>query len=160
MQSVALTVRDLRPQPIAKAERAAFYRWRGVLEQHWRELAEECAANNRGEATCLSTLSFIDDQFRAIAVEDDKRVELEAGRYWYFLVNVELRRHRIKSQNDDAHWAKRLQKLGLHIKKGYDVVRWPSPFLKLRNELQTAVNQKDEVSHSRILKRWQKAHGA
>jgi len=159
MKSVALTVRDLRPQPLVKAKCAPFLRWRQTLDRHWRELADERTANDRGETTCRNTLRFIDEQLPAISTDDDKDVLLEAGKFWYLLVNIELSMYRVKSQNDDLLRAAKLRRLTQHIKKGYGMVRWTRPFLKLRGELQKAVTNKDEAAHLRILNQWHKTHG-
>ncbi|NQW50979.1 MAG: hypothetical protein HQ465_07060 [Rhodospirillales bacterium] len=159
MKSVALTVRDLRPQPIVKAKRAPFLRWRQTLDRHWRELADERTVNNRGETTCRNTLRFIDEQLLAISTDGGKDVLLEAGKFWYLLVNIELAMHRVKSQNDDLLRAAKLQRLAQHIKRGYGMAQWTRPFLKLRGELQKAVTKKDEAAHLRILKQWHTAHG-
>lgn len=157
MQSVSLTLRDLKPQPLVRRRRATLELWRRDLETHLRYMVDERSIHHAVAPRIQSMLDYINSELTTLVTPSGSgTVEIEAGRFFYLLVNLDLRGDALKRKNDDKVLNERVLRLKSIVRTGHDVLRLPSDLKILRSELQKAVNRKDEKRHAAILAQWNK----
>jgi hypothetical protein len=130
-------LRDLQPQPIAKANAVQFQRWRDALVRQLKRTADIRTINQPIEVRLNNMQTFIDRQLESIAEFDGDVVLIQAGRFRWFLGRLLQRQESMKALLDDGDvLIQQLDpRLRLLIKDGWGAVKWPTGWKALETRL-------------------------
>jgi hypothetical protein len=137
MESVEITLRNLRPQPVGTVNAAGFDRWRIQILEDLKRLEEIRSSAHKIEQRLRNMASFIEQQIPLISQEEGNKVIVNAGQFHWFLVKLEQRQEGMKAQLDpsDPFVSEIDPGLRKRIKSGWSLLKVPRAYQALVNRL-------------------------
>jgi hypothetical protein len=137
MESVEITVRNMRPQPVGTATAERFDAWRTSVLIELKRLETIRTANHKIERRLQSMGSFIEQQIPLMTRPKGRNVIVDAGQFHWFLVKLEQRQEGMKAQLDpsDPFISEIDPGLRKRIKAGWRLLKVPRSFEALVEKL-------------------------
>lgn len=143
MEVVETTLRNLRPQPGARAATATFYAWRKSLLDQITRIEATRTANHPLGTRLKNMRRFIDEQTTSMSHVEGPKLVVEAGTFFWFLVRLLQRQEGMKTliETGDPIMRELDPDLRTRIKAGWDVVKFSPQFTGLVCQLNSALQE-------------------